>query len=392
MSTTDEGRLQPPPRILMGPGPSGVDPRVLASMSCTLLGHLDPAFLAVMDDVRVMLRRVFRTSNPMTLAVPGTGTAGMEAAVANLVEPGDHVVVCVAGYFGGRMAEMARRAGGRVTTAEAAWGEPVDPARVEEALRAAGGPVKAVGIVHAETSTGVLQPLEEIVAMARAHGALTIVDAVTSLGGVAVDVDATGGGIDVCYSGTQKCIGSPPGLAPITVGERAARAIAGRKAPPYSFTLDLTLLERYWGRERTYHHTAPITSVYGLREALRLLHEEGLEERFRRHRAAHERLALGAGGLGLEFLPAPGHRLPVLNALRVPESVDERAVRGRLLAEHNIEIGGGLGPLAGRIWRVGLMGYSAREENVARLLTALRIILGAPRMSKPARPPRAGSS
>jgi alanine-glyoxylate transaminase/serine-glyoxylate transaminase/serine-pyruvate transaminase len=375
--------LEPPVRILMGPGPSGVDPRVLAAASHTMLGHLDPDFLGIMDDVAAMLRQVFRTSHERTLAVPGTGTSGMEAAVVNLIEPGDRVVVGVAGYFGARMAEIVRRAGGEAIVVEAPWGSPVPAEGIAAALRAAARPVKAVGIVHAETSTGVLQPLEEILGLAREHGALTIVDAVTSLGGLPVEVDKLG--IDVCYSGTQKCVGSPPGLAPITFSPRALAAVASRRAPPSTFYLDVTLLGAYWGRERAYHHTAPIQSMYGLREALRLLLEEGLEARWERHRRAHDQLRRGVEGLGLSFLVDEAHRLPVLNTLRVPEGCDDRDVRRRLLQEHGIEIGGGLGPLAGKIWRIGLMGYSAREENVARFLTAMRIILGAPRMSKPPR-------
>jgi alanine-glyoxylate transaminase/serine-glyoxylate transaminase/serine-pyruvate transaminase len=306
----------------------------------------------------------------------------MEAAVMNVVEPEDRVVVGVAGYFGGRMAEMVRRAGGTPVVVEAPWGTPVPAGAIAEALRGVEGAVKAVGIVHAETSTGVLQPLDEIVALAHERGALAIVDAVTSLGGVPLNVDALG--IDVCYSGTQKCIGSPPGLAPITVSPRALSAIEKRRTPPVTFYMDLRLLQGYW-RDRAYHHTSPIQSMYALREALRLLLEEGLEARWGRHRRVHEQLLRGAGGLGLEFLVEETHRLPVLNAMRVPAGVDDRAVRQRLLQEHGIEIGGGLGPLSGAVWRIGLMGYSAREENVARLLTALRIILGAPRMSKPPR-------
>lgn len=376
----------PPPRILMGPGPSAVDPRVLSAMSHALLGHLDPVFLKVMDDVREMLRLVFRTSNSLTLAVSGTGTAGMEAAIVNALEPGDRVVVGVAGYFGARMAEMARRAGAEPIVVETAWGSPIPPERIERALRAAPGPVKAVALVHAETSTGMLQPLDDIQRLAHAAGALVILDAVTSLGGVDLGVDAVGGDrIDICYSGTQKCLGAPPGMAPITVSDRATESIRSRRVPVVSFNLDLELLDRYWGRERAYHHTAPINMVYALREALRLVLAEGLEARVLRHRRVHEQLRDGIEGLGLEFLVDAPHRLPVLNALRVPEGIDDRAVRARLLEEHGIEIGGGLGPLAGKIWRVGLMGYSAREENVARFLTAMRIILGAPRMSRPRR-------
>ncbi|HKY33971.1 MAG TPA: alanine--glyoxylate aminotransferase family protein [Candidatus Polarisedimenticolia bacterium] len=375
--------FRPPARLLLGPGPSGVDPRVLAAMAHPPLGHLDPDFLSLMDDVRQMLREVFVTANEVTLAVPGTGTAGMEAAVANLVEPGDRVVVCVAGYFGARMAEMARRLGARVTAVEAPWGASVPPGPVEDALRRADGPVKVVSLVHAETSTGVLQPLDDIVRLARRAGALVLVDAVTSLGGMPLAVDAVGGsGIDVCYSGTQKCLGSPPGLAPITVSPRAWEAIRSRRAACASFYLDLVLLNAYWGGDRAYHHTAPINALYGLRESLRLLLDEGLTARFDRHRRAHEQLRRGVEGLGLSFLVEEDSRLPMLNALRVPEGADDREVRRRLLAEHHIEIGGGLGPLAGAVWRVGLMGSSAREENVARFLTAMRIILGAPRMSK----------
>jgi alanine-glyoxylate transaminase/serine-glyoxylate transaminase/serine-pyruvate transaminase len=384
----------PPPRILMGPGPAAVDPRVLAAMSHTLLGHLDPVFLSVMDDVRGMLRQVFRTGNPLTLAVSGTGTAGMEAAICNLVEPADRVIVGVAGYFGARMAEMVRRCGGEALVVETTWGTPVPPERIEQALRDARGSVKAVALVHAETSTGVLQPLADIVRLAHAAGSLVIVDAVTSLGGVGLGIDAVpvsapdsgdDSAIDACYSGTQKCLGAPPGMAPITLGPRATEAIRNRRSPVFSFNLDLTLLDRYWGRERAYHHTAPINTVYAVREALRLVLEEGLEARAARHRKVHEQLLKGVEGLGLEFLVDTPYRLPMLNTLRIPEGVDDRAVRTRLLEEHNIEIGGGLGPLAGKIWRVGLMGYSAREENVARFLTAMRIILGAPRMSRPRR-------
>ena len=385
--TQDDLTRRHSPRILMGPGPSGVDPRVLSALSRSVLGHLDPEFLSIMDDIREMLRQVFRTTNPTTLALSGTGTAGMEAAVVNIVQPGDRVVVGVAGYFGARMAEMVRRVGGEPIIVETSWGTPLDPGRMEETLRGAvaTGPVKAVGIVHAETSTGVLQPLGEIMRLAHGHDALTIVDAVTSLGGLPLDVDGTG--IDVCYSGTQKCLGAPPGLSPLTVGPRALEAIRSRTTPIVSFNLDLNLLEQYWGNERAYHHTAPVNTFYALREALRLILDEGIEERVARHRRVHEQLRLGVEGMGLEFLVEERHRLPVLNTLRVPEGVDDKTVRGRLLQEHNIEIGGGLGPLAGKVWRVGLMGYSAREENVARLLTAMRIILGAPRMSRPGRRP-----
>ena len=369
----------------MGPGPSAVDPRVLSAMGGSVLDHLDPVFLSMMDRTRSMLRQVFRTANDATLAIAGTGTAAMEAAIANVVEPGDQVVVGVAGYFGGRMADIARRCGGNVTVVETEWGRPVEPDTLKSALDRIVGPVKAVCIVHAETSTGVLQPLDVIVRLAHARDALAVVDAVTSLGGVPVDVDGAAGGegIDVCYSGAQKCLGASPGLSPLTAGNRAMEVIRKRKHPPFSFNLDLLLLEKYWGKERAYHHTSPCSLFYGLNEALTLLLEEGLEKRLERHRRVHERLLLGTEGLGLEFVVDAEHRLPVLNALRVPDGVDEGDVRRRLLSEHNIEIGAGLGPWKGKVWRVGLMGYSAREENVARFLTAMRIILGAGRMSRP---------
>ena len=379
--------MQIPQRLLMGPGPSAVEPRVLAAMAQPTLGHLDPMFLVVMDSIASMLRQTFQTNNPLTLTLSGTGTAGMEAAVANVIEPSDRAVVCVSGYFGARIAEMVRRVGGEPILVEVPWGRPVPPEDLKRTLDSVSGPIKAVALVHAETSTGVLQPLDDAIRLAHARGALVMVDAVTSLGGVPLDVDGAGGGegIDVCYSGSQKCLGGPPGLAPITVGPRAHALLKKRTRPPVSFALDLLLLEAYWSAARTYHHTAPSNAYYGLAEALQILSAEGLESRWARHRAAHERLALGASGLGLEFLAEPQDRLPMLNTLRVPEGVDEKSVRARLLSEHNIEIGGGLGPLAGTIWRVGLMGGSAREECVARLLTALRIILGAGRMSHPGR-------
>lgn len=385
--TDTPGAYRPPARILLGPGPSSVDPRVLTSMSHPLLGHLDPDFLHLMDDISRMSRTLFGTSNEMTLAVPGTGTSAMEAAMVNLLEPSDRALICVAGYFGARMAEMARRVGAQVTTLESTWGTPVEAEAVEKALRSTPGGFKIVGMVQAETSTGVLQPIDEIIRMAREHGALTVVDAVTSLGGMPVQVDAagSGAGIDLCYSGTQKCIGAPPGLAPLTAGPRAVEAMRRRKLPCASFYLDLLLLSDYWAGPRGYHHTAPISTVYALREALRLVMEEGLEARFARHRKVHEQLARGIEGLGLEFLVEPRFRLPMLNTIRIPEGAADAPVRRRLLTEHNLEIGGGLGTLAGKVWRVGLMGYSARDENVARFLTAMRIILGAPRMSRPPR-------
>lgn len=371
--TTTTSPLSPPRRLLLGAGPSPVPPEVLGAMSLPILGHLDPAFLALMDETKGMLRQVFATKNRMTLPVSGTGSAGMEAAIVNLVEPGDRVVVGACGYFGGRIAEMVRRRQADLVLVEAAWGEPVDPARIEAAL--AEKPAKAVALVHAETSTGVLQPLEPIAEAARRHGALLITDTVTSLGGVPVEVDALG--IDAAFSGSQKCLGAPPGLAPITFSERAMDVIRSRRSPVSSWYLDLTLLDRYWGGgERAYHHTAPISMVYALREGLRLVLEEGLETRFRRHLEAHRALVAGVEAMGLSMVVPRAHRLPMLNAIRVPDGVDEKAIRRRLLEEDGIEIGAGLGPFAGKVWRIGLMGHGARVENVDRVLGALKRLLG----------------
>jgi alanine-glyoxylate transaminase/serine-glyoxylate transaminase/serine-pyruvate transaminase len=367
------GKLAPPDRLLLGAGPSPVPPEVLAAMSRPILGHLDPAFIALMDETMEALRQAFRTRNRLTLPISGTGSAGMEAAVANLVEPGDRVVVGVCGYFGGRIAEMARRQGAEVVKVEAPWGEAIDPARIEAAL--AERPAKAVAVVHAETSTGVLQALEPIAAAARRHGALLIADVVTSLGGLPLDVDALG--IDAAFSGSQKCLGAPPGLAPLTVSERALAAMRARKTPLPSWYLDLSLLDGYWsGGTRVYHHTAPISMVFALREALRLVFEEGLEARWRRHQEAHAALVEGLSRLGLDLMVRPEHRLPVLNAVHVPEGVDEKAARRRLLEDEGIEVGAGLGPLAGKVFRIGLMGHGARLENVERVLAAIGRVLG----------------
>jgi alanine-glyoxylate transaminase/serine-glyoxylate transaminase/serine-pyruvate transaminase len=336
-------------------------------MATPLLGHLDPEFLALMDRVQAMLRDLFGTGNRMTLPISGTGSAGMETCFVNLLEPGDPAVVGVAGVFGGRMAEVARRCGARVETVEAEWGTAIPEDRMVEAIRRERP--KVVALVHAETSTGIWQPVESIAAAAREVGALTVLDCVTSLGGVPVEVDRWG--IDAAYSGTQKCLSAPPGLAPVTLSDRAVEAVVGRASAVRSWYFDLSLLAGYWGGERAYHHTAPITMNYALYEALRMVFEEGLEARFARHREVHERLAAGIADLGLSFASEEGRRLPMLNAVRVPDGVDEAAVRRTLLVRHGIEIGAGLGPLKGKIWRVGLMGASATANHVLLFLAAL---------------------
>ncbi|HZR85009.1 MAG TPA: alanine--glyoxylate aminotransferase family protein [Candidatus Binatia bacterium] len=365
-------------RILLGPGPSDVHPRVLRALATPLVGHLDPEFVALMETVKQLLRETFRTRNRLTLPISATGSAGMEAALVNLLEPGDGAVICVNGAFGGRMAEIARRAGAQVTTVEVPWGDVLDPDRVRSALellpRASAAAPRVLAVVHAETSTGARQPLEELGRLAHEHGALFVVDAVTSLGGCPLEVDAWG--VDVCYSGTQKCLSCPPGLSPVTFGERAAERIRTRTRPVQSWYLDLSLIEQYWGEERVYHHTAPISMIFALYEALRIVHEEGLERRFRRHALHHAALVAGVEALGLAMAVAPAHRLPMLNAVRVPDGVDEAGVRRRLLERHGIEIGAGLGPWKGRVWRIGLMGESSTPANVLLVLAALGEALG----------------
>jgi alanine-glyoxylate transaminase/serine-glyoxylate transaminase/serine-pyruvate transaminase len=340
-------------------------------MSLPLVGHLDPAFLRIMDEAMAMLRQVFQTQNRLTLPMSGTGSAGMETCFVNLLEPGDSVLVGVNGVFGTRMVDVAQRCGAHVDTAEAEWGTALDPEKFRAAL--AKKHYKMVAIVHAETSTGVLQPLEEISKLVHEHDSLLLVDAVTSLGGAPVNVD--GRGIDVCYSGSQKCLSCPPGLSPVTFNERAMAVIRRRRHKVQSWYLDLTMIEKYWGSERVYHHTAPISMNYALHEALRLVLEEGLEARWRRHREVHEFFMQEIQKLGLEPAVAPGIRAPMINAVRVPSGVDDAQVRRRLYEEFNIEIGGGLGPLKGKIWRVGLMGHGARRENVETIITALRRLI-----------------
>jgi alanine-glyoxylate transaminase/serine-glyoxylate transaminase/serine-pyruvate transaminase len=348
-----------------------VHPRVLAALATPLVGHLDPAFVALMEETKRMLRVVFGTTNELTIPISGTGSAGLEATIVNLVESGDEVVIGVNGVFGTRLSEVAARAGATVIAAEAPWGESVPPETIAEALAKAKKP-RLVVLVHAETSTGVWQPLAEASRMAREHDALFVVDCVTSLGGCPVDVDRAG--IDAAYSGTQKCLSCPPGLAPITFGPRAVARLRARTAKVQSWYLDLTMLEKYWGEERVYHHTAPISMNYALYEALRIVLEEGAEARYARHRRNHEALVAGLEALGLGMAVASGERLWMLNSVRIPAGVDDPAVR-RALLEEGIEIGGGLGPLKGQTWRIGLMGESSTAANVTRLLGALERIL-----------------
>ena len=365
--------LKPPARILLGPGPSNVHPRVMKAMLSPVLGHLDPDFVTVMEEIKKLLRLVFRTANEITFPVSGTGSAGMEAAMANLIEEGDEVVVGVAGAFGVRLAEVAERLGARVHKVEAQWGRIVEPGQIENALKSANKP-KLVAIVHAETSTGIHQPLEEISRLTHRAGAMLVADAVTSLGCVPVEVDKWE--IDACYSCTQKGIGAPPGLAPITFSPRAMDTVRKRKTKCRSWYLDVALIEHYWGPDRLYHHTAPITMNYAIYEALRVVVEEGLETRFKRHHANALALQAGLDAMGLEMAAQEGHRLPQLAAVKVPAKINEAQVRDRLLKLFNIEIGAGLGPFKGKVWRIGLMGEGSRRENVMLVLNALEEILG----------------
>jgi alanine-glyoxylate transaminase / serine-glyoxylate transaminase / serine-pyruvate transaminase len=364
--------LQPAARVLLGPGPSNIHPRVMKAMLSPVVGHLDPDFVRVMEDIKKLLRLVFRTNNEITFPVSGTGSSGMETAMANLIEDGDEAVVCVNGAFGERLADSAARLGARVHRVDAEWGRIVEAERIEAALKAAGKP-KLLAIVHAETSTGVYQPVEELGALAHRYGALMVLDAVTSLGCVPVEIDAWG--IDACYSCTQKGLGAPPGLAPVTFSERAMAAVRQRKSKCRSWYFDLAMIERYWGAERLYHHTAPITMNYALYEALRIVVEEGLEARFKRHLANAGALQAGLKAMGLELAAQEGYRLPQLTAVKVPEGIEDAAVRAELLRTFNVEIGAGLGPFRGKIWRIGLMGESSKRENVMLILSALETIL-----------------
>ncbi len=349
-----------------------VHPRVLRALSTPLVGHLDSAFLGVMNDIQTLLRGVFQTKNRFTIAVSGTGSAGMEASMVNIVEPGDTVIVVVNGVFGTRWATIVERCGGKAIRVEAPWGQIIEAEAIEQALRQS-GPVKAVAIVHAETSTGVWQPLEPIARLCREYDTLFLVDAVTSLGGVPVEVDRWG--IDICYSGTQKCLSCPPGLSPFTLSERALAAIKSRRTPCQSWYLDMSLIADYWAEgTRAYHHTAPISMLYALREALRLVDEEGMPARFARHQLNSDALTAGLIELGLQPLPPIGYRLPMLTCVTVPSHIPDAEIRTDLLSMYGIEIGGGLGPLTGTVWRIGFMGESSTEAHVLTLLNALEEI------------------
>ncbi len=374
MSGSSYHQLNPPNRVLMGPGPSNIHPRVQMAMLAPIVGHLDPYFITVMEDTVGLLRSVFRTGNQLTFPISGTGSAGMEASFDNFLEPGDVAVVGVSGLFGERMVEDALRCGARVVQVPSEWGKIIEPEAVEAVLKAE-KKVKLVAVVHAETSTGVLQPLDDISRLAKQYEALLLVDAVTSLGGQEVAVDEWG--VDICYSGTQKCLSCPPGLAPFTVDEKAMQVLAGRENKVHSWYLDISLLSSYWSASRFYHHTAPISMIYALHEALALVVEEGLEARVRRHLRNGAALQAGLEAMGLKLHAEDGHRLSVLTTVRIPEGVDDVKVRQRLLNEFGIEIGGGLGPLKGQIWRIGLMGYSSTAEKVFLLLSALEEILPA---------------
>jgi len=361
--------LTVPNRRLMGPGPSDANPRVLNAMAKPLIGHLDPAFVVIMDEIKAMLRALFRTENEMTFVVSGPGSAGMEACLVNLLEPGDEAVICINGVFGGRMADIAERCGAKVARVEAEWGKPIDPEAVRQALK--GREAKLVAAVHAETSTGARSPIDEISRIAHDAGALFVADTVTSFCGIDLRVDDWQ--VDAVYTGSQKCLSAPPGLSPVSFSPRALDVIAKRKTKVQSWFLDVSLLRSYWeGSKRAYHHTAPVSACYSLREALCLVLEEGLDARIERHARIHELLRAGLEPLGFEFVVAPEWRLPQLNAVKLPAGMDDAVARRRLLDEFNIEVGGGLGAFAGKIWRIGLMGESATEEHVDALLEALR--------------------
>ncbi|MEM2135385.1 MAG: alanine--glyoxylate aminotransferase family protein [Candidatus Jordarchaeaceae archaeon] len=362
--------LAPPQRILLGPGPSNVDPRVLKAMSMPLVGHLDPYFLEIMDEVMELLRYAFKTKNRLTIPISGTGSAGMETCLVNLVGKGDEVVVGVNGFFGQRMSEIVKRCGGTPIEVKEAWGRAISAESVEKAL--ANSNARVVALVHAETSTGVVQPLKEISNLAKKYDALLLVDTVTSLGGVELKIDDYG--IDISYSGTQKCLNCPPGLSPITLNERVVEFIRDREGKIQSWYFDLNLIEKYWEADRFYHHTAPISMIYGLREALRIIYEDGLEKRWAQHLKASRALIKGLNAMGLETL-ATENNLPSLTAVKIPEGVSDINVRKALLNVFNIEIGGGLGELKGKIWRIGLMGINACERNVILVLEALDRIL-----------------
>jgi alanine-glyoxylate transaminase/serine-glyoxylate transaminase/serine-pyruvate transaminase len=372
--------FHPPQRTLMGPGPSDVSPRVLEALSRPTIGHLDPVFVSMMDEMKVLLKYAFQTENELTMPVSAPGSAGMETCFVNLVEPGDKVIVCQNGVFGGRMKENVERCGGVAVMVQDDWGRAVDPQKLEDALKA-NPDAKVVAFVHAETSTGALSDAKTLVALAHKHNCLAIVDAVTSLGGVALKVDEWG--IDAIYSGTQKCLSCTPGLSPVSFSPRALEKIKNRKTKVQSWFMDLNLVMGYWGAatKRAYHHTAPINALYGLHEALVILQEEGLEKSWARHQKNHLALRAGLEAMGLKFVVPEKERLPQLNAISVPDGVDEAAVRAVLLNDYQLEIGAGLGAMAGKVWRIGLMGYASNPRNVLLCLGALDDVLG--RMNAP---------
>ncbi len=372
MSNPNErfNRITPSERVLMGPGPSDVSARVLQAISAPTIGHLDPEYLAIMDETRGMMRRLFRTRHEMTMAISGTGSAGMECCVVNLIEPGDEMIVCVNGVFGTRMKDVAERCGAVVHPIELAWGQSFEPDAIAQALKEHPN-TKVVGIVHAETSTGAHQPLEEITQIVHDSGALLLVDAVTSLGGMDVRVDDWR--IDAIYSGTQKCLSCPPGLAPVSFSPAALEKIQNRKTKVASWYLDVSMLAQYWGSDRVYHHTAPINMTYALHEALRIILEEGIDARIARHTLNHRALRAGLEAMGLSYIPP--RSLTTLNAVHVPEGVDDAGVRKRLLNDFGIEIGAGLGPFKGKAWRIGLMGHASTKRNVLLVLSALETIM-----------------
>jgi len=372
--------FNPPVRTLMGPGPSDVYPRVLEAMSRPTIGHLDPRFVGMMEEVKGLLQYAFQTDNALTMPVSAPGSAGMETCFVNLVEPGDKVIVCQNGVFGGRMKENVERCGGTAVMVEDEWGRAVDPQKLEDALKA-NPDARLVAFVHAETSTGAQSDVKTLVKLAHKHDCLTIVDAVTSLGGTPVKVDVWG--VDAIYSGTQKCLSCVPGISPVSFNERAQERIRNRKTPVQSWFLDLNLVMGYWGSgaKRAYHHTAPVNALYALHEALLILKAEGLENAWNRHQHNHLALRAGLEAMGLQFIVPEAERLPQLNAVTIPDGVDDALVRGRLLNEFNLEIGAGLGALAGKVWRIGLMGHASRAENILLCIAALEAVLsdlGAP--------------
>jgi len=360
-------------RILMGPGPSDAHPRVLNAMSKPLIGHLDPEFLQIMDDVKTKVKEIFLTNNNLTFVVSAPGSAGMETCLVNLLEPGDECIICVNGVFGGRMVDIAERCGAKVYKVETEWGKVTQTSQLKKALDECPKP-KLVAIVHAETSTGALQPLQEISDLVHDAGALLVVDAVTSFAGIELRVDEWK--IDAIYTGSQKCLSAPPGLSPVSFSEEAVKVLENRKTKVQSWFLDLSMVKNYWtGAKRAYHHTAPVSSIFALNEALNIVLEEGLEKRWQRHKNVHFYLKSKLENFGFRFLVDEAHRLPNLNAVFLPEGLDEAKLRNELLIKYNIEVGGGLGVFAGKIWRVGIMGESCTEKHVDLLIDALEELL-----------------